>query len=704
VFRDHEYNFSANNNFLAKKAQGEVLLFMNNDVFFTYDAVSEMVKHINCSNIGCLGHRLVFDRDKNIIQHDGQILYQPWDGKWNGPGHYNLNRNINEIDSKNVKVEGLTAAFLMIRKRIFNKVQGFDEDYKDIFQDVDLNLKVSMLGYDNYCIREKALIHVDHATRVGDATPDSPADFRKYHTDWVSKGAYPIKAKKKYSILVCATNIKQIKALFKSIQSSVAYEFIYVNNKSNLLWSAEALNLLTDVSEGDYLYWMHQDVTFDKSEPFVEIDNIVRRVDGKFGVIGPAGIQVGGKGSIRGVDFSSLKYTFDFLRCQTLDEFCLISKRENNLRFDEDVLDDFHFYGTDICLQAQQKKLQNYVIKFPITHHSGGDVNLKKKGGYESYQKSGRKVFKKWKDKYPFISTTTVHYRKGQIHWYLGNMLGLHPNFEEIDFDKINETTNVKKYLTEEEITVDKYLKEKEDGVSIVILNKDAPELIKRCVDEIAFHTQQKNYEILIGDTGTTNEETLEYYNDLPDIARIIDAGEYHFSKNNNDVAKEAKYNKVLFLNNDVFIESDVLEYMSSQINKNIGIVGLKLLYEDGKVQHAGVEMVISKERNPDEWYLPEHIDYKEENTDKEDEIVDCVTGACLMMPTDLFLEYNGFGEEFEQVFQDVDLCLRMNRLGFKSFICNKHKATHLESATRNPEINPKDYYTMTGRWGRIKY
>ena len=74
------------------------------------------------------------------------------------------------------------------------------------------------------------------------------------------------------------------------------------------------------------------------------------------------------------------------------------------------------------------------------------------------------------------------------------------------------------------------------------------------------------------------------------------------------------------------------------------------------------------------------------------------------MMPTELFLEHKGFGEEFDQVFQDVDLCLKMNRLGFKSFVCNKIKATHLESASRNPEINPKDYHTMTARWGRIKY
>ncbi len=76
-FMDHEYNFSKNNNFLADKSTGDVLLFMNNDVFLTYDAISEMVKYINCSNIGCLGHRLVWSEEPDLIQHDGQIICHP---------------------------------------------------------------------------------------------------------------------------------------------------------------------------------------------------------------------------------------------------------------------------------------------------------------------------------------------------------------------------------------------------------------------------------------------------------------------------------------------------------------------------------------------------------------------------------------------------------------------------------------------------
>ena len=99
---------------------------MNNDVFLTYDAVSKMVGYVLCSNIGCVGHRLVWDENKELIQHDGQIIYHP-DGTWNGPGHHNLQQNVKDVSNKNVRVEGVTAAFLMVRKSIFSRVNGFDD-------------------------------------------------------------------------------------------------------------------------------------------------------------------------------------------------------------------------------------------------------------------------------------------------------------------------------------------------------------------------------------------------------------------------------------------------------------------------------------------------------------------------------------------------------------------------------------------------
>jgi GT2 family glycosyltransferase len=697
IFENHKYNFSKNNNFLAAQAEGQLLLFINNDVFLTYDAISEMVKYALCSNLGCVGHRMVWDARKHLIQHDGQALMQK-DGTWYGPGHYGYGVDIKTLPNTNIRIEGVTAACLMVRKDLFNKVNGFDERYLDIYQDVDLNLKIKKLGYDNFIIRERYLYHIDHGSRKEEITKESYADASKFKTDWIDKGRFPVKKPAKFSLLICATNETQLKMLKDSIKTREEYEFIYVNNKSNYMWSAEALNVLTEVSEGEIIFWMHQDVTFDAYEPFANVMDIANKAGGHFGIMGPAGIQVGGKGAVRGVDFSAIKYTFDYMRVQTLDEFCLIGKRSNNIQFDES-LDHFHFYGADVCLSCLEKGLSNYVIRMPITHHSGGDVNLKRRGGYEAYIKQGKKLYKKWGTKYPAISTTTAHFRNGEAEWYLGRMLGLVPNYEKVEpFDN---SPNVKQYLSNFDYKVEKYLKNKKDGVSIIILNKDKPEYIKKCVSLLKEHIKTTNYEILIGDTGSTNQETLDYYGTITNSSlKVVKLENYQFSKNNNQLAKEAMFNRCLFLNNDVFVNSDILEAMKQLMKDKTAIIGLKLLYEDKTVQHCGVEMVKSKERNPNEYFLPEHI-----KTEKQENIaVDAVTGACLMIPTDLFLDYNGFDEQYQQVFQDVDICLNFKKLGYNIVCCNTVWATHIESGTRNPEINTPDYNLMTARWGKTNF
>lgn len=433
IYRNHVYNYSKNNNFLAGKAGGGVLLFMNNDVFLTYDAISEMVKYINCSNMGCLGHRMVWEREPMRIQHDGQLLYDN-SGKWIGPGHKNYKKMIHEVEDTNVRVEGVTAAFLMVRKSIFDKVKGFSERYSDVYQDVDLNLKVSSLGYINFCIRKQHIIHVDHSSR-DESDPivknRMVSDFQIFKRDWISKGNYPVKPNPRYSILICATNQSQLKDLWMSIKTRDEYEFIFANNKRNYMSSSVALNTLTEVSVGEIIFYTHQDVTFDVDEPFSMIDRTIGKLGNVFGVIGPAGVLYNGGHTVKGIDFSSNKYSFDVMRVQTLDEFCMITKRSNGLKFGE-YLDHFHFYGADLCCEAMDKGLRNYVINVGITHHSGGSGNLKNEDGYAKYMESARNFYKKWGVKHPKISTTTARFQDGHIYYFLAHQLGLRPYEENI--------------------------------------------------------------------------------------------------------------------------------------------------------------------------------------------------------------------------------------------------------------------------------
>jgi hypothetical protein len=191
--------------------------------------------------------------------------------------------------------------------------------------------------------------------------------------------------------------------------------------------------------------WMHQDVTFDAQEPIGWIRNLIKvNLHNNFGIIGPAGVYVRDDGSIKGMDFSNWEYNFSFHKTQTIDEFCLIGLRKNNLKFGE-YLDHFHFYGADICLTAIQNGLSNYVIKIPITHHSGGESNLKNGDGYEKYIEQSKKLVYRWREYFNRITTTTMHYRNGYFHWFLGELLGLEPN-KQVDFMENKKFTKNKKH------------------------------------------------------------------------------------------------------------------------------------------------------------------------------------------------------------------------------------------------------------------
>ena len=435
IFFNHVYNFSKNNNFLVTKAKGDQLLFLNNDVFMTYDAVSEMVNYNNCSNMGCIGHRLVFDRDRRIIQHDGQTLYNP-DGSWKPLGHYGIMHRIENLPNKNAYVEGVTAACLMIDKIIFNKVNGFNEEYVDILQDVDLNLKVGSLGYDNYCIREKSLIHIDHSSRKGDETPESKKDLVTYSRDWLNKGPYKhSKKKRKYSLLIVGTKETEIKKVEKSLVTTDEYEFIVYNNKGNFSYSPKALNLLSDVSHTKYQFLTHQDIEFKEKEPFKKLDNCIRQLPGSFGVLGIAGVALI-NGSITGYNYFEHRYPQSHFRVDTVDEFAMIIDKDKGLKFDESLI-GFHFYGADICLTSLNKGYNNYCIDINIFHHSGGDGNLtyNNNQGWREFKELGRQLYNIHHIKHPNFSTTTtlfnkINDKKGKINFFIGGVIDKIPNAE----------------------------------------------------------------------------------------------------------------------------------------------------------------------------------------------------------------------------------------------------------------------------------
>ncbi|MDP2755770.1 MAG: glycosyltransferase, partial [Nitrospirota bacterium] len=143
---DNQFNFSAVNNFGAKHATGEILLFLNNDTeVLNNDWMERMLEHGVRKEVGAVGAKLCYPNE--TIQHAGVVigmggiaghphLYYPKDA----PGYMGKLQVIRNLSA-------VTGACLMTRKEIFDGVNGFDEGYPLAFNDVDLCLKILEKGY-----------------------------------------------------------------------------------------------------------------------------------------------------------------------------------------------------------------------------------------------------------------------------------------------------------------------------------------------------------------------------------------------------------------------------------------------------------------------------------------------------------------------------------------------------------------------------
>ena len=233
--------------------------------------------------------------------------------------------------------------------------------------------------------------------------------------------------------------------------------------------------------------------------------------------------------------------------------------------------------------------------------------------------------------------------------------------------------------------------------VSILIPNKDHREDLKKCLDSLFDKCTYRNFEVLILENNSTEKETFTYYEEVQrahENVRVLTwHDKFNFSAINNFGAKEARGEYLLLLNNDVeVISENLLEHMLGFAQrKDVGIVGVKLLYPDDTVQHAGVLVgagglashMFKGIPDSDPGYFARAITTQD---------VSCVTAACMMVPKALYEEAGGMDERFEVAFNDVDFCLKIRKLGYLIIYDADVKLYHYESKSRGLEDTPEKF------------
>ena len=258
------------------------------------------------------------------------------------------------------------------------------------------------------------------------------------------------------------------------------------------------------------------------------------------------------------------------------------------------------------------------------------------------------------------------------------------------------------------------WMHERQPSVCVIIPFKDQINLTRRCLDALVTNTAWDNLEIILVDNWSTSSEAVSFIAEAKAMQRtrvITVREEFNFSRLNNIAAAETSAEYLLFLNNDVFVEDkDWLRIMVNEAlaDDDVGIVGAKLLYPNGSVQHAGVVV------GPVE--IGSHVhrglsrtDYGYTGRAVLAQELTAVTAACMLVKAEAFHIVGGFDEaDLKVAYNDVDLCLKVRSHGRKVIYAADCVAAHHESYSRGSDANPenearlsRERKVMLDRWDR---
>lgn len=248
--------------------------------------------------------------------------------------------------------------------------------------------------------------------------------------------------------------------------------------------------------------------------------------------------------------------------------------------------------------------------------------------------------------------------------------------------------------------------------VSIIIPNKNHYADISVCVDSILRISTYRNFEILIIDNGSTEQDVLEYYEKLKaqknteKISVLSWPHPFNYSAINNWGAKYASGEQIILLNSDTEIISPnwIEEMLMYAQRPDVGAVGAKLYFGDNTVQHAGIILGLGSDR------IAGHCFYKCRRNDVGymgrlyyAQNYSAVTAACVMIPKHVWEEVGGLDETFAVAYNDVDLCMRIRKAGYLIVWTPYAELYHYESKSRGTEDTPEKRKRFVGEIKRFQ-
>jgi GT2 family glycosyltransferase len=448
----------------------------------------------------------------------------------------------------------------------------------------------------------------------------------------------------------------------KHIQDSIGVkgcEIIQIVNNGQYSLT-EAYNMGLKQSSNDIVAFIHDDLILPKNWGFKMLEHFKYSDFGILGVAGTTDLPKSGKwwedktkmvGIVKhqheGKTWES-KYSNDFgkeiIETIIVDGlFFVVDKTKITKTFNEDVK-GFHFYDIDFTFNNHINGVKvGVVFDVRVVHKSIGQTNQQ----WEENRKQFSEIYK---------NNLPTNLKVG------------------LRCDK-TPTGPLKRY----------------PKVSVIIPTKGNVNLLTNCVDSIFEKDGYKNMEVLIADTGSSDEEKnqIKLLTSKYDEVRLIEYDYYTFAKINNDVVRNHVSDNtelLLFCNNDIQLVNDAITRMVDFYlrNKMVGTVGARLYFGDNSIQHSGVNLFFGQDRRIHVSHTGLRSYYTYHKGNKE---VFGNTAAFLMIGKYLFDMIGGFNENYIECFEDVELNIECINRNLKNYLVSDAVCYHYESQTRN--LNP---------------
>jgi N-acetylglucosaminyl-diphospho-decaprenol L-rhamnosyltransferase len=223
--------------------------------------------------------------------------------------------------------------------------------------------------------------------------------------------------------------------------------------------------------------------------------------------------------------------------------------------------------------------------------------------------------------------------------------------------------------------------------VSVIIVNWKSAAYVQSCVESIHQHTSGIGYEVIVVDNASFDGCDKMLQEHAPGVKYIQLEVNLGFAKANNHAFRASRGTNILFLNPDTILPGNAIGILHRELSRHpsVGAVGATLLNADGTLQTSCVQAFPSilnqaldseyfRKKWPASglWGVQAFL-----RANGQAEEVEAISGACLMIKRDVFDSIGGFTEDYFMYGEDMDLCYKIRKAGFKNYYVPEARLIH---------------------------